>query len=190
MKDQWVSERVGWSLDNGELTGAAQILYRQFPGTRKYFAYLPEGPVADWSDPEIDRWLGPLLRHLRKAGAFAVRIGPMPAYRRWDAARLKASTGAGRRIATSWPPRSTRSAPPSPNACGPGAGSGAAGTTTVRPTHSPATSSGCRSPAAAPSELWAGLNQEWRRNVRAADRAGVQMVDRRGPSTCRSSTGC
>ncbi|MBX7469362.1 peptidoglycan bridge formation glycyltransferase FemA/FemB family protein [Streptomyces sp. MAG02] len=98
VKDQWVAERVGWSLDNGELTGAAQILYRQFPGTRKYFAYLPEGPVADWADPEIDRWLQPLLRHLRRAGAFAVRIGPTPAYRRWDAARLKAATGAGRRI--------------------------------------------------------------------------------------------
>ena len=48
---------VGWHGDGGELTGSALVLYRQFPGTRKYFAYLPEGPVADWADPEIDRWL-------------------------------------------------------------------------------------------------------------------------------------
>jgi len=75
------------------------VLLRQLPGTRKYFAYLPEGPVADWADPGIDGWLGPLLRHLRAAGAFAVRIGPSPAYRRWTAARLKSATGPGRRLA-------------------------------------------------------------------------------------------
>ncbi|MGG8408600.1 peptidoglycan bridge formation glycyltransferase FemA/FemB family protein, partial [Streptomyces sp. 12297] len=98
VKDQWRSERVGWHLPTGETAGAALVLYRQFPGTRKYFAYLPEGPVADWSDPAIDRWLDPLLRHLRAAGAFAVRIGPTPAYRRWDAATVKAATGPGRQL--------------------------------------------------------------------------------------------
>ncbi|MEK9551510.1 aminoacyltransferase, partial [Bacillus cereus] len=100
VKDGWHSRLIGWGPDPkaGALTGAALVLLRQFPGTRKYFAYLPEGPVADWSDPDVDDWLDPLLDHLRRAGAFAVRIGPSPAYRRWDAARLKPLAGPGRRI--------------------------------------------------------------------------------------------
>lgn len=59
VKDLWRSERVGWHYPGDEIEGAALVLYRQFPGTRKYFAYLPEGPVADWADPHIDRWLTP-----------------------------------------------------------------------------------------------------------------------------------
>ncbi|HEY9330360.1 MAG TPA: peptidoglycan bridge formation glycyltransferase FemA/FemB family protein, partial [Streptomyces sp.] len=98
VKDQWSSEGVGWLDERGEMAGSALILYRQFPGTRKYFAYIPEGPVADWADPGIDRWLRPLMTHLRGAGAFAVRIGPSPAYRSWDTARLKAATGPGRTV--------------------------------------------------------------------------------------------
>ncbi|NEE26575.1 aminoacyltransferase, partial [Streptomyces sp. SID7982] len=100
VKEGWRAHLLGWGAAPaaGELTGVALVLLRQFPGTRKYFAYLPEGPVADWSAPDIDSWLAPLLEHLRGAGAFAVRMGPSPAYRSWDAARLKASTGPGRRL--------------------------------------------------------------------------------------------
>ncbi|MFE9116201.1 lipid II:glycine glycyltransferase FemX [Streptomyces sp. NPDC007172] len=176
VKDQWVAERVGWSLDNGALTGVAQILYRQFPGTRKYFAYLPEGPVADWADPEIDRWLKPLLRHLRKAGAFAVRIGPTPAYRRWDAARLKAATGAGRRIgdilATEVDPLGSAVAERLRTRGWSRCGGDDDGDADAQPRHV------FRLPLAGrgTEQLWAGLNQEWRRNVRTAHKAGVRTV--------------
>ncbi len=88
----------GVGARRGGLTGVALVLLRPFPGTRKYFAYLPEGPVADWADPDLDGWLGPLLRHLRASGAFAVRIGPGPAHRRWNASTVKAATGTGRRL--------------------------------------------------------------------------------------------
>ncbi|MYW32308.1 peptidoglycan bridge formation glycyltransferase FemA/FemB family protein, partial [Streptomyces sp. SID2119] len=95
VKEGWRAQLLGWGPDPeaGELAGVALVLLRQFPGTRKYFAYLPEGPVADWSDPDLDAWLTPLLEHLRRTGAFAVRIGPSPAHRRWSAARLKPLTG-------------------------------------------------------------------------------------------------
>ncbi|MFE9571213.1 lipid II:glycine glycyltransferase FemX [Streptomyces sp. NPDC006692] len=175
VKDQWFAERVGWSLDSDELAGVAQVLYRQFPGTRKYFAYLPEGPVADWADPGIDRWLGPLLRHLRRAGAFAVRIGPGPAYRRWDAARLKAATGAGRRIgdvlATEVDPLGSavaeRLRARGWKRCG-----GDDGDADAQPRYVFRLPLGGRST----DELWRGLNQEWRRNVRAARKAGVRVL--------------
>ncbi|MEV8532598.1 peptidoglycan bridge formation glycyltransferase FemA/FemB family protein [Streptomyces sp. NPDC051211] len=174
VKDLWRSERVGWHSPTGELLGGALVLYRQFPGTRKYFAYLPEGPVADWSDPHIDRWLTPLKRHLRAAGAFAVRIGPTPAYRRWDAATAKAATGPGRQIsdvlATEVDPLGTavadRLRTRGWKRCG-GEDDGDA-----QPRHV------FRVPLAGRSldDLWSGLNQEWRRNVRKAEKAGVQTV--------------
>ncbi|MCX4735792.1 peptidoglycan bridge formation glycyltransferase FemA/FemB family protein [Streptomyces sp. NBC_01363] len=175
VKDRWTSEMVGWYGDSGELTGTALVLYRQFPGTRKYFAYLPEGPVADWSDPDIDGWLGPLVAHLRRAGAFAVRIGPSPAYRRWDTGRLKAATGPGRKVsdvlATEVDPLGAavadRLRARGWRRCG-GDGEDA----DAQPRHVFHVPLAGRTP----DQLWSGLNQEWRRNVRKARQAGVRIV--------------
>ncbi|MFF9588294.1 lipid II:glycine glycyltransferase FemX [Streptomyces sp. NPDC014646] len=176
VKDQWAAETIGWHDDSGEQAGAALVLYRQLPGTRKYFAYLPEGPVADWADPGIDRWLDPLMTHLRRAGAFAVRIGPSPAYRRWDAARLKAATGPGRKIgdvlATEVDPLGTavaeRLRARGWRRCGGDTGEDA----DAQPRYV------FRVPLTGrtPGDLWSGLNQEWRRNVRKAEKAGVRVV--------------
>ncbi|WP_327707980.1 aminoacyltransferase [Streptomyces sp. NBC_00464] len=175
VKEQWKSETVGWLGDHGELAGSALILYRQFPGTRKYFAYIPEGPVANWADPGIDRWLRPLMAHLRGAGAFAVRIGPSPAYRRWDTARLKAATGPGRTVgdvlASEVDPLGAavadRLRARGWRRCG-GDGDDA----DAQPRYV------FRVPLAGrtPEDLWSGLNQEWRRNVRRAGKAGVRIV--------------
>ncbi|QES47433.1 peptidoglycan bridge formation protein FemAB [Streptomyces venezuelae] len=174
VKNLWRSERVGWHGPAGDILGGALVLYRQLPGTRKYFAYLPEGPVADWADPHIDRWLTPLMRHLRAAGAFAVRIGPTPTYRRWDAAAAKAAAGPGRQIsdvlATEADPLGTavadRLRTRGWKRCG-GEDDGDA-----QPRHV------FRVPLAGRSldDLWSGLNQEWRRNVRKADKAGVETT--------------
>ncbi|MFG2988705.1 lipid II:glycine glycyltransferase FemX [Streptomyces sp. NPDC048257] len=174
VKDLWRSERIGWHYPDGEIQGAGLVLYRQFPGTRKYFAYLPEGPVADWSDPHIDGWLTPLMRHLRSSGAFAVRIGPTPAYRRWDAAAAKSGSGPGRQIsdvlATEVDPvgaaLADRLRTRGWTRCG-GEDDGDA-----QPRHV------FRVPLAGRSldDVWAGLNQEWRRNVRKATKAGVETV--------------
>ena len=66
------------------------MLYRQLPKVRKYLAYLPEGPVIDWESERLDLWLTPLAGHLKKAGAFGVRMGPPVVTRRWGAAEVKA----------------------------------------------------------------------------------------------------
>ncbi|MFH9239983.1 lipid II:glycine glycyltransferase FemX [Streptomyces anulatus] len=179
VKEGWESQLIGWGPDPeaGELTGVALVLLRPFPGTRKYFAYLPEGPVADWSDPDVDDWLDPLLGHLRRAGAFAVRIGPSPAYRHWDAARLKPLTGPGRRLgdvlASEVDPLGSAVADRLRvrgwRRCG-GDGTGQGGD--AQPRHV------FRVPLAGRTtdDLWAGLNQEWRRNVRRARKEGVEVV--------------
>ncbi|MFH8473378.1 lipid II:glycine glycyltransferase FemX [Streptomyces sp. NPDC018000] len=176
VKDQWTSEMVGWHSDLGDLTGAALVLYRQFPGTRKYFAYLPEGPVADWADPDIDRWLRPLMAHLRKSGAFAVRIGPSPAYRRWDTARLKTATGPGRTVgdvlANEVDPLGTAVAERLRARGWRRCGGDGGGDADAQPRYVFQVPLAGRTP----DELWSGLNQEWRRNVRKAQKAGVRIV--------------
>ncbi|WP_327371046.1 lipid II:glycine glycyltransferase FemX [Streptomyces sp. NBC_01217] len=176
VKDQWTSETVGWHSGSGDWAGAALVLYRQFPGTRKYFAYLPEGPVADWADPGIDRWLRPLMAHLRKAGAFAVRIGPSPAYRRWDAARLKAATGPGRTVgdvlATEVDPLGTAVAERLRARGWRRCGGDGGGDADAQPRHVFQVPLAGRTP----EELWSGLNQEWRRNVRRARKAEVRII--------------
>ncbi|MGW3330716.1 lipid II:glycine glycyltransferase FemX [Streptomyces rubiginosohelvolus] len=179
VKEGWRAHLIGWGPDPqaGALTGAALVLLRQFPGTRKYFAYLPEGPVADWSDPDVDDWLDPLLEHLRRAGAFAVRIGPSPAYRRWDAARLKPLAGPGRRIGDVLASEvdslgsavADRLRVRGWRRCG-GDGTGQGGD--AQPRHVFQVPLAGRTP----DDLWAGLNQEWRRNVRRARKEGVEVV--------------
>ncbi|MGW7362725.1 lipid II:glycine glycyltransferase FemX [Streptomyces sp. NPDC054841] len=184
VKEGWRAQLLGWGPDPEarRLTGAALVLLRQFPGTRKYFAYLPEGPVADWADPDIDGWLTPLLEHLRATGAFAVRIGPSPAYRRWHAPLLKSLTGPGRRLtdvlASEVDPLGTavaeRLRARGWRRCGgDGTGNdGNGGDGDAQPRHV------FHVPLAGRTsdELWCGLNQEWRRNVRRAQKEGVEVV--------------
>ncbi|MGW2204850.1 lipid II:glycine glycyltransferase FemX [Streptomyces sp. NPDC001774] len=179
VKDGWSHQLLGWGPGDGRLTGVALVLLRAFPGTRKYFAYLPEGPVADWSDPDIDGWLTPLLRHLRSSGAFAVRIGPSPAFRRWNAATLKAGTGPGRRLADvladEVDPLGTAVAERLRSRgwrrCG-GDSTSASDGADAQPRHVYQVPLAGRSA----DDLWKGLNQEWRRNVRRARTSGVEIV--------------
>ncbi|KAA1415533.1 aminoacyltransferase [Nocardioides humilatus] len=89
VKSEWRSEHLAWVDDQGTTVGAALVLYRQLPKLKRYLAYLPEGPVIDWSTAALGDWLGPLVRHLKGEGAFAVRIGPPVATRRWSAAQIK-----------------------------------------------------------------------------------------------------
>lgn len=88
VKSEWRAEHLGW-FDDDVLVGVGLVLYRQLPRLRRYLAYLPEGPVIDWTSDRLEEWLDPMVRHLRKQGAFAVRIGPPVVTRRWSAAQIK-----------------------------------------------------------------------------------------------------
>jgi vancomycin resistance protein VanK len=89
VKSDWRRESVGWFRAD-ELVGAALVLYRQLPRVRRYLAYLPEGPVIDWDADYLSDWLAPMTRHLAGQGAFGIRMGPPVICRRWDAAAVKA----------------------------------------------------------------------------------------------------
>ena len=88
VKSEWRRESLGW-YDGDRLAGAGLVLYRQLPRVKRYLAYLPEGPVIDWAAEDLRAWLNPLVRHLKRAGSFGVRMGPPVVTRRWDAGTVK-----------------------------------------------------------------------------------------------------
>ena len=93
VKPEWKAESIGWfsrsSTGNENIMGAALVLYRQLPRVRRYLAYLPEGPLIDWDVEDLSAWLDPMAAHLRAQGAFGIRIGPPVVLRRWSAAQVK-----------------------------------------------------------------------------------------------------
>jgi vancomycin resistance protein VanK len=90
VKSEWRSESVGFYA-HSELIGAGLVLYRQLPRIRRYLSYLPEGPVLDWSRPDLTDQLDALAAHVKRRGAFALRIGTPVRTRAWSATTLKAA---------------------------------------------------------------------------------------------------
>ncbi len=88
VKTDWGHESLGWyAVDAPQtLLGAGLVLYRQLPRLTRYLAYLPEGPVLDWSDQAlVTEALRALRGHVKGKGAFALRIGPPVVVNRWSA---------------------------------------------------------------------------------------------------------
>ena len=177
VKREWRSESIGWYDEQGTLVGAGLVLYRQIPKVAKFLAYLPEGPVIDWAAEDLDGWLRPMVAHLQAQGAFGVKMGPPVALRRWNGATIKAAIAAksAKRLADvqadSTDPAGERVAatlrrlgwrPPADE------GGFAAG----QPQHVFQVPLAGRDEA----ELLAGFNQLWRRNIKKADKAGVEVV--------------
>ncbi|MEU9136066.1 peptidoglycan bridge formation glycyltransferase FemA/FemB family protein [Streptomyces sp. NPDC048404] len=180
VKPDWRAESLGWFDTDGRLQGAGLVLLRPLPRIKRYLAYLPEGPVIDWHDPDLaERWLRPMVAHLKSRGAFTVKMGPPVVARRWSADTVKTAIAdpAARRLgevtATSYEPGAAEIAERL-RAMGwqrtePGGEDGfAAG----QPRYV------FQVPFAGRSleEIHQGLNQQWRRNIKKADKAGVQVV--------------
>jgi vancomycin resistance protein VanK len=88
VKTEWRNESLGW-YDGPRLVGTALVLHRPVPRLERYtLAYLPEGPVIDWTG-EIGAWLDPLAAYLKAGGAFAIRLGPPVRTDTWCAAQVK-----------------------------------------------------------------------------------------------------
>ena len=186
-KPGWVSESVGWVAVDGRTVGAALVLYRRIPKLNRSLAYLPEGPVIDWGAPDLARWLEPLVEHLRARGAFTVRIGPPVQRRWWDAATLRsaiadgsakrlddvAPDGAGAHaedVAAQLRALGWRPAPGYDDGADEDAAS--AGFAAGQPSHVFQVPLGGRSL----SEVFAGMGQQWRRNIRTSERLDVEVV--------------
>jgi lipid II:glycine glycyltransferase (peptidoglycan interpeptide bridge formation enzyme) len=180
VKPDWRAESLGWfEEEGGQLVGVGLVLYRPVPKLKKYLAYLPEGPVIDWHAADLDRWLDPMLAHLKSQGAFTVKMGPPVAVRRWSADAVKAAIADpdARRLRdaepTSYEPRAYEVADRLRRAgwqqTEPGGEDGfAAG----QPRYV------FQVPFAGRSldDIHRGLNQQWRRNITKAEKAGVKVV--------------
>jgi lipid II:glycine glycyltransferase (peptidoglycan interpeptide bridge formation enzyme) len=175
VKNEWRSESIGW-FDGATLVGAGLVLYRQVPKVKRYLAYLPEGPVIDWSADDLDDWLAPMVAHVKSQGAFGVKMGPPVEVRRWDAATVKAGVAdEGVHRLADLPPDTTSAYAERVAARLRGLG--------WRP---PAEHGGFSAgqpryvfqvPLAGrdEDELLKGFNQLWRRNIKKADKSGVEV---------------
>ncbi|MFH8552277.1 lipid II:glycine glycyltransferase FemX [Streptomyces celluloflavus] len=179
VKPDWRAESLGWIDEADQIVGAALVLYRPLPKIKRYLAYMPEGPVIDWHDTELGRWLHPLLAHVKSQGAFTVKMGPPVITRRWDAATVKDAIAdpqahrLGEVEATTHDPRAFELMERLRGMGWQQSGGGSEdGFAAGQPRYV------FQLPLADRSldEIQRGFNQLWRRNVRKAEKAGVKVV--------------
>jgi lipid II:glycine glycyltransferase (peptidoglycan interpeptide bridge formation enzyme) len=183
VKSEWRAESIGWFTPGGvDPVGAALVLHRRLPKVPRSLAYLPEGPVIDWADADLATWLDPMVAHLKRQGAFGIRMGPPVLCRRWSAQQVKdgIADDAVRRLgqvaplerhqtgasvvsqlsAAGWRPQAVE-------------GGFAAG----QPQHNfvvPLVDAAGRPHTE--EDVLAGMNQQWRRNIKKAAKAGVEVT--------------
>lgn len=176
VKTDWTSESLGW-FDGVNLVGAGLVLYRSLPRTSRALAYLPEGPVIDWSRHSATSVTGPLLAHLRQRKAFSVKMGAPIVARRWAASTLKSAIAAGDVPRLSDVPADSTSETAEAvtaelTADGWTRTDSGAGFGDLQPRYV------FQVPLAGRSldDVFSGFNQQWRRNIRKAQKSGVDVT--------------
>ncbi|CAN5295560.1 peptidoglycan bridge formation peptidyltransferase VanK-Sc [soil metagenome] len=184
VKSEWRHESLGW-FDRGRLVGVGLVLYRQLPVVRRFLAYLPEGPVIDWSSESLSQWLAPMTSHLRGTGVFGVRMGPPVLIRRWASDAVKAGM-ADERVAGLSEVRPTARSQDGARVLSQlreigwrrqsVEGGFAAGQPQLN-FQIPLRYRGGEQDGDARTEddVLAGMNQQWRRNIKKAAKAGVEV---------------
>ncbi|MFD4995960.1 lipid II:glycine glycyltransferase FemX [Streptomyces buecherae] len=176
VKTEWRSESLGW-FDGGRLVGTGLVLHRPVPRLDRYtLAYLPEGPVIDWSG-DLAPWLDPLATYLKARGAFAIRLGPPVCTDTWSAAQVKEGIAdPGSRHLTDLPSRYVDPV-------------GASVTSRLRDagwrSQNPRDGFGVGHPqfkyevplaGKSADDVLRGMNQQWRRNIKKAAKEGVEVT--------------
>ncbi len=177
VKAEWGRLSLGW-YDGDRLVGAGLVLLRRTPKVERYLAYLPEGPVVDWQTYGVTDVLDPLTRVLKQHKAFAVKIGPQEIVRRWSSTTVKDAIAAGtaRRLGDVTPDVENAEALELAGALR------AAGWKQARDTGSGFGDVQPRYvfqvPLAGRDEagVLAGFNQLWRRNIKKAEKSGVEVT--------------
>ncbi|ADU48009.1 lipid II:glycine glycyltransferase FemX [Intrasporangium calvum] len=177
-KPDWTTVHLGWFDATGARVGAGLVLSRSLPRVRRSFAYLPEGPALPWTAVAEDpgAWLDPLVAWARTSGAFALRLGFPVVSRSWqpDVVKKQISEGGlmsfttlppavdnpvARRVET-WLDRTGWR----PIGWGSTAAVGQPRYLCVIDLEGRDTQAALRS-----------MNQQWRRNIKKADKAGVHV---------------
>ena len=181
VKSEWRGESLGWFDTDGALVGAGLVLYRKVPKLNRYLAYLPEGPALDWTGPGLDQHLAALTAHLKGQRAFAIRMGPPVVIRRWHAPTLKTAMADPALVRLDDIPADESDAEALSVADSlaslgwrrlPAAGGFTAGQPQFNFWVPLIDTAGA---ALDDDALLASMNQQWRRNIRRADKEGVEV---------------
>ncbi|MGI8702096.1 MAG: lipid II:glycine glycyltransferase FemX [Nocardioidaceae bacterium] len=175
VKREWRSESIGWHRGE-KLVGVGLVLYRRLPLVTRSLAYLPEGPLLDWTDPALPELLRAMTAHLKSQGAFGIRMGPPVTTRSWTSGTVKkAIADAAHRRLADVPPDATNEVGQRVGATLRAAGwrahESVDGFSAGQPQYV------FQLPLAARDEaqVLAGMNQLWRRNIKKATASGVQV---------------
>ena len=176
-KAGWRRTHLGWFDASGARIGAGLVLSRTIPRLSRSYAYLPEGPGLPWDVVATDpaAWLDPLVAWARANKAFALRLGYPVVSRVWDREPVKKQVVDNGLLsfttlpaAVDNPAARTLEAWLDRNHWLP---LGADGVAVGQPRLLCIVDLRGRSDA----ELLKGMNQQWRRNVKKAEKAGVQV---------------
>ena len=179
VKPDWRAESLGWIDGNGRLVGVGLVLLRPLPKLKRYLAYLPEGPVIDWAAADLEQWLRPMLAYLKQRGAFTVKMGPPVVVRRWSAEAVKAAIAdpQARRLGDA------EATDEEPHAVDLADRLRRMGWQRTEPGGEDGFAAGqpryvFQVPFAGRSleDIHRSLNQQWRRNIKKAEKAGVKVV--------------
>jgi hypothetical protein len=186
VKAGWRPQSIGW-FQGSTLVGAGLVLYRPIPRLKsRSLAYLPEGPDIDWlrerlTNVPLRQWLEPLVAHCKAEGAFQIKMGPPVAIRRWQADTVKevmahsGEPGVPARIGeipADWHSAAAAAAVDALRAHDwVQEKSVEAGFGDVQPRYVFQIDLANRTL----DDVFAGFNQLWRRNIRKAEKAGVEV---------------
>jgi lipid II:glycine glycyltransferase (peptidoglycan interpeptide bridge formation enzyme) len=176
-KAGWRRTHLGWFDAAGRRVGAGTVLSRTIPRLSRSYAYLPEGPGLPWDvvagDPAA--WIDPLVVWAKGTKAFALRLGFPVVSRIWDRDPVKKQVlDNGLLSFTSLPTAVDNPAARSLEAwldAHDWLPLGADGVAVGQPRLLCIVDLRGRSEA----DLLKGMNQQWRRNVKKAEKAGVQV---------------
>jgi len=171
----WGKIKTGWSFEllgfkTTALIGVALVLYKSAPIISKYkLAYIPEGPILNWDefDPAA---LTLLAEYLKQQNCFLLKIGPKVMLHRYSNAELKTALAAAEIKNIS---ELTANQTKNTNLKSQLAAAGF--------TQETASNFGDVQPrytfeldlTQTETELLASFNQQWRRNIKKAETAGV-----------------
>ena len=177
VKADWRNESLGW-FDGEQLVSAALVLYRPIPRLKWSLAYLPEGPTFPTLTPgPAARWVNPLTAYLKGKKVFTIKMGPPVIVRQWSANSIKdAIANSSAKLQDVAPDTSNDQATELVTqlralgwhqevAEGDGFGD-------VQPRF--VFQLDLRDKNI--DDLFNGMNQEWRRNIRKAEKSGVEVI--------------
>lgn len=87
----WETEMLGWFDSRDRLLGATAVRHRKLPGLPWTFAYISFGPVIDWAHGDVPGLLKALRKHLRATRVFGARMVPPLTLHHWGPDSVRAA---------------------------------------------------------------------------------------------------